>query len=222
MLALDNVSKQYPSGHSALKRVSFELSAGKMAFLTGHSGAGKSTLLKLIMQIEKPSSGQIIFNNINITRLSRRRAHALRRSVGMIFQNPQLISNRDVFFNVALPLVLDGFRDAELKRRVHGALDRVGLRSKLKCRPAELSTGEQQRVGIARAIVSRPKLLLADEPTGNLDPVLSLEIIKLFAEFRQLGSTVLIATHDLTLIASMPYQIFSLRNGELYGAAHAE
>ena len=221
MLVFDNVSKQYSSGHSALKHVSLSLDDGEMAFLTGHSGAGKSTLLKLIMQIEQPTSGQIYLDNINISRLSRRRLHRLRRNIGMIFQNPQLIDNETIFANVALPLLIEGYRSSELKRRVLAALDKVGLREKEHCLPCELSTGEQQRVGIARAIVSRPKLLLADEPTGNLDPILSAEILQLFAEFQQLGTTVLIATHDLTLIAPLPYRIFSLRCGVLHGAAYA-
>lgn len=221
MLRLENVSKQYAHGLTALRSVNLDLAHGEMAFLTGHSGAGKTTLLKLIMQIEVPTSGQIYLDNKNISRYPKRKLHLLRRDIGMIFQNPQLIQNQNIFSNVALPLYIKGFRARELRRRVQAALDKVGLMEKQYCLPRELSTGEQQRVGIARAIVAKPKLLLADEPTGNLDPELSGEIINLFAEFQSIGTTILIATHDLTLIAPLPYRILSLRAGSMRGEACA-
>lgn len=214
MIQFHNVVKQY-NKQTALSNVSFQIQSGQMAFLTGHSGAGKSTILKLIMQIEKPTRGQIQVNDYQLLTLSKRDIPYLRRSMGMIYQNPQLIQTRTVFDNVALPLEIQGYRYRETKRRTHAALDKVGLLSKEKLFPAALSCGEQQRVGIARAVVHKPQILLADEPTGNLDPELSLEILRLFEAFHAVGVTVLIATHDLPLIAQMPYQILTLQKGKI-------
>lgn len=212
MIEFTSVAKEY-AGHIALSNVSFSIQPSEMVFLTGHSGAGKSTVLKLIMKIESPTRGQIRVNQHNLSKLSKQRIPLLRRQIGMIYQNPQLISNRTVFDNVALPLRIQGYRDREIKRRVHAALDKVGLLSKEKCFPHVLSCGEQQRIGVARAIVNKPDILLADEPTGNLDPYLSMEMLKLFEAFRAVGVTVLVATHDLSLIAQMPYRIITLQNG---------
>lgn len=215
MILFDRVSKRYANGHQALQEVSFELRKGEMAFLTGHSGAGKSTLLKLIAMIEGNTQGQIFLDGQNLNRLSKRRIPYLRRSMGIIFQNPKLLMERSVFDNVALPLVIAGVSRSEIGKRVRAALDKVGLLSKEKLQPPSLSGGEQQRLGIARAVVHKPDLLLADEPTGNLDPMLSAEIMQLFAEFNQVGVTVLVASHDLALIATMKHRMMSLKNGQL-------
>src|SRR3990167_8290660 len=213
MIKFESVSKHYHQ-HRALSDVSFSIEAGEMVFLTGHSGAGKSTVLKLAMAIEQPTQGQIHLHHQNVTRLPRRRIPAFRQSIGMIHQNPQLLSNKTVFDNVALPLYIRGYRYREMRRRVHAALDKVSLLSKEKLQAVELSSGEQQRVGIARAVVSKPDILLADEPTGNLDPELSMEILRLFEAFHAVGVTVLIATHDLSLIAQMPHRMITLRDGQ--------
>lgn len=213
MIHFDNVSKRYPGGHEALSRVSFRLEKGQMAYLTGHSGAGKSTLLKLIAVIERPSRGQIILDGVNIGTISNRRVPYVRRNIGIIFQNHHLLYDRPVFDNVAMPLVILGYRHREIQKRVRAALDQVGLLKKEKSQPITLSGGEQQRVGIARAIVHKPALLLADEPTGNLDPELSLEIMKLFGRFNQVGTSVLIASHDLDLIHQMGSPMISLKDG---------
>ncbi|GIX22213.1 MAG: cell division ATP-binding protein FtsE [Gammaproteobacteria bacterium] len=215
MLRFERVGKRYPGGRDALSDISFELPAGAMAFLTGHSGAGKSTLLKLIAAIERPSRGALIVGGVNVARLPARRIPALRRRIGLIFQDHQLLPDRTVFDNVALPLVIAGYRRRELARRVRAALDKVGLLDKERVYPQTLSGGEQQRVGIARAVVHRPPLLLADEPTGNLDPDLSRDIMNLFCAFNQVGVTVLIATHDLALIERLPYPRLVLRQGRL-------
>jgi len=186
-----------------------------MAFLTGHSGAGKSTLLKLIMLIEKPTQGQVLVAGQNLSRMPRRKIPYLRRSIGMVFQEPRLLPERSVFENVSLPLIVAGVPRGDIAKRVRAALDVVGLLSKEKNFPLALSGGEQHRVGIARAIVSRPPLLLADEPTGNLDPELSREIMRVFEQLNQVGITVMIATHDLPMIASLPYRILTLKKGKL-------
>lgn len=214
MIDFINVAKEY-NGHTALSNVSFSLKSGEMAFLTGHSGAGKSTVLKLAMRIETPTRGHIQINQHQLSRLSKRQIPLLRRQIGMIYQNPQLLNNQTVFDNIALPLLIHGFRHREMKRRVHAALDKVGLLSKEKLFPGALSCGEQQRIGIARAVVSKPDILLADEPTGNLDPELSMEILRLFEAFHAVGVTVLIATHDLSLIAQMPHRMITLHNGQM-------
>jgi cell division transport system ATP-binding protein len=215
LIEFDRVSKRYEGGFEALKQVSFAIPRGEMAFLTGRSGAGKSTLLKLIMMMERPSSGDITVNGHHLNRLAAGRIPFLRREIGVVFQNHQLLFDRSVFDNVALPLVILGYQPREIGRRVRAALDKVGLLSKEKNNPVTLSGGEQQRVGIARAVVHRPPILLADEPTGNLDPELAGEIMRLFAEFNQVGVTVLIASHDLGLIARLSYRMLTLRDGEM-------
>ncbi|GMQ96746.1 MAG: cell division ATP-binding protein FtsE [Gammaproteobacteria bacterium] len=215
MLTFDNVSKRYPTGYEALKQVSFHLDPGEMAFLTGHSGAGKSTLLKLIPVIEQATSGQVLFKGINLNRISRQRISYIRRRIGVVFQDNQLLFDRTVFDNVALPLVILGMRHTDIKRRVRAALDKVGLSGKENRQPITLSTGEQQRVGIARAVVNRPEILLADEPTGNLDPELAVEIMQLFELFHQLGVTVLIVSHDLALIRMLNKRTLRLNEGQL-------
>lgn len=215
MIHFDNVSKRYPGGHEALTNLSFRIGKGKMAYLTGHSGAGKSTLLKLLALIERPSRGQIILDGINLNHISNRRVPYIRRNIGIVFQNHHLLYDRPVFDNVAMPLVILGFRHKEISKRVRAALDQVGLLRKEKSNPITLSGGEQQRVGIARAIVHKPGLLLADEPTGNLDPELSLEIMRLFERFNQVGTTVVIASHDLELIDEIGAPRISLKDGSL-------
>ncbi|HEY9030672.1 MAG TPA: cell division ATP-binding protein FtsE [Kangiella sp.] len=213
MIEFHQVFKRYEGGHEALKGVSFELPAGEMAFLTGHSGAGKSTLLKLIALMERPTRGQVILDNQNISKVKDRHIPYHRRKIGMIFQDHRLLFDRTVFDNVALPLIIAGVSDREIPKRVRAALDKVGLLSKEKQLPIQLSGGEQQRVGIARAVVNKPPLLLADEPTGNLDPELSADIMNLFAEFNQVGVSVLIASHDLALIARMRHPVITLKEG---------
>ncbi len=215
MIRFDNVSKRYANGHEALAQVSLQIAQGEMVFLTGHSGAGKSTLLKLIALIEPATQGQIFLGKMNICRITKKAEPYLRRSMGIILQNPHLLPDRNVFHNVALPLVVAGVNYRDVGRRVRAALDKVGLLSKERATPTLLSSGEQQRVGIARAIVTKPALLLADEPTGNLDPTLSLEIMELFAQFNQVGVTVLVATHDLGIIARMSQRMLVLKNGRL-------
>ena len=221
MIRFDEVSKRYDGGLEALSRVSFELADGEMSFLTGHSGAGKSTLMKLIILMERASQGQVIVNGTNLNRVSRRQVPAVRRSVGVVFQNHQLLSDRTVYDNVALPLTIAGFSPKEVGRRVRAALSKVGLSDKEKKYPVALSGGEQQRVGIARAVVNKPPLLLADEPTGNLDPELSQEIMDLFSQFNQVGVSVLIATHDLDLVQRMAKRELILRDGKLISSAVA-
>lgn len=215
MIQFSNVSKRYPSGHDALKNISFDLAREEMAFLTGHSGAGKSTLLRLITSIERPTRGQAIVNNQNLARLSRWKVPYYRRDVGIVFQDYKLLYDRTAFDNVALPLVVAGLRHREIARRVRAALDKVGLLQKERAYPITLSGGEQQRIGIARAVVNKPPLLLADEPTGNLDEALSDEIMDLFHEFNQVGVTVLIATHDQRQIRRLQKRVLELRQGEM-------
>jgi len=215
MIRFDNVSKRYPGGHEALSNVSFHLPRGEMAYLTGHSGAGKSTLLKLIALIERPSRGNLLLDGVNLSSVSNSKIPYIRRNIGIIFQNHHLLYDRSVFDNVALPLIIAGFQHREVGKRVRAALDQVGLLNKEKAEPITLSGGEQQRVGIARAIVHKPGLLLADEPTGNLDPELSREIMELFARFNQVGVSVLIASHDLDLIKQMGNPVISLNQGRL-------
>jgi cell division transport system ATP-binding protein len=215
MIRFDNLSKRYAGGFEALRNVSFEMDSGEMAFLTGHSGAGKSTLLKLLMLIERPTAGNLLINGKNLNRLATSRIPYYRRQLGVVFQNHQLLFDRSVFENVALPLQVSGSTPGEIGRRVRAALDGVGLLDREKQSPIELSGGEQQRVGIARAVVHKPKILLADEPTGNLDPQLSAEIMALFKRFQDVGVTVLIATHDIDLINKMNLRIMRLNQGEL-------
>jgi cell division transport system ATP-binding protein len=215
MIQFDKVSKRYATGHEALTGLSFELNTGEMAFLIGHSGAGKSTLLKLIMLMERPTRGQLLINGKNLNRLHRSQIPYYRRNVGVVFQNHQLLFDRTAFDNVALPLLVSGYQPREVGRRVRAALDKVGLLDKEKLNPIALSGGEQQRLGIARAVVHKPRILLADEPTGNLDPDLSAEIMNLFRQFCEVGVTVLIATHDVDLISSMGMRQLQLQQGKL-------
>jgi len=216
MIEFNAVSKIYGT-QKALNNVSFKLESGDMAFLTGHSGAGKSTLLKLIMLIERPTQGEVLVGQQNLAKMPRRHIPLLRRNIGFVHQSHQLLFDRNVFDNVALPLRVVGYHPRDIARRARAALDKVGLLDKEKLNPSVLSGGEQQRVGIARAVVNKPPFLLADEPTGNLDPDLSAEIMSLFESFNAVGVTVLIATHDLALIAKMPHRSLILRHGQLIG-----
>ncbi|HWG71101.1 MAG TPA: cell division ATP-binding protein FtsE [Steroidobacteraceae bacterium] len=200
MIHFDQVHKRYPNGREALAGVSFKIEQGELAFLTGHSGAGKSSILKLIALIERPSRGQVFINQQNTAGIKPRGIPKFRRSLGVVFQDHKLLHDRPVADNVALPLIIAGVARREIDKRVRAALDQVGLLGKEKSRPLELSTGEQQRVGIARAVVGKPTLLIADEPTGNLDPQLALEIMRLFKRFNDVGVTVVVATHDVHLI----------------------
>jgi cell division transport system ATP-binding protein len=215
MIRFENVNKRYPGGYEALSGLNFHLPRGQMAFLTGPSGAGKSTLLKLIALIERANQGQIHIDGHNLAKVGRRGIPYLRRRIGVIFQSNKLLFDRTVFDNVALPLVISGYSTHDIGRRVRAALDKVGLLGKERAYPVTLSGGEQQRVGIARAVVNKPALLLADEPTGNLDPDLSREIMQLFAQFNQVGVTVLVASHDLNLISRMNYPILRLKQGRI-------
>lgn len=215
MIQFDRVAKQYPGTGSALSDVSFTLERGQMVFLTGHSGAGKSTLLKLIALMERPTRGQVIFDGRNVSKLSKRHVPYLRRQIGVIFQDHRLLADQRVFDNVALPLVIAGTRYAEIKRRVRAALDKVGLLEKERLYPNMLSGGEQQRVGIARAIIAKPSVLLADEPTGNLDPELSAQLMQFFINLNELGVTVLVASHDVDLIARLNKHTWLLKEGQL-------
>jgi len=216
MVRFDGVGKQYPGGKEALSNVSFGLDYGEFAFLTGHSGAGKSTLLKLMLQMERPTRGKVFVDGDCVNTMKSSLVPFLRRKVGVVFQNHQLLFDRTVFDNVALPLLIAGYQPAEATRRVRAALDSVGLLGYEGRNPIELSGGEQQRVGIARAVVNKPSLLLADEPTGNLDPELSEEIMNLFLRFQKVGVTVLIATHDIALVERMGHRRLILDHGALH------
>ena len=218
MIKFQNVSKQY-GDQAALSSISFELAKGEMAFLTGHSGAGKSTLLKLIMMIERPSLGEVWVNDIPLSELGHSRIPYHRRKIGFVHQSHHLLFDRTVFDNVALPLRVVGESAEKISSRVDAALEKVGLSDKRDNFPLQLSGGEQQRVGIARAVVNRPAVIIADEPTGNLDPALSTEIMELFEAFNRVGVTVLVATHDISLIAKMAYPSITLRAGQLIGTS---
>ncbi len=211
MIEFKAVSKQYPTGQLALYNVNIKLQQGEMAFLTGHSGAGKSTLLKLVALLESPSEGNIIVAGEEIKTIKKRKVPAFRRNIGMIFQDHHLLSDRTVFDNIALPLKIEGMRHQDIRRRVRAALDKVNLLNKEKEYPLMLSAGEKQRVGIARAVVNKPSIILADEPTGNLDPDLAHDIMHTFKQFNEYGSTVLIASHDHALIKDMKKRIVVLR-----------
>ena len=215
MISFDAVSKRYADDPEALCEISFEIGKGEMAFVTGHSGAGKSTLLKLILAIEKSSSGEVVVNGANINRLPKRKIPYHRRQIGTVFQDHQLLADRTVGENVALPLQICGFNPGEAKRRVRAALDKVGLLTKERLYPGSLSGGEQQRVGIARAVVNRPSIILADEPTGNLDPDLSAEVMRVFEQFKNVGVCLLVASHEATLIRDFNYRILTLEKGKL-------
>jgi cell division transport system ATP-binding protein len=218
VIQLERVSKRYPGGQEALTDLSLQIVTGELVFITGHSGAGKSTLLKLITLIERPTRGQVLVGGVNTARLPARKIPSFRRRIGVVFQDNKLLHDRSVFDNVALPLIIDGAPQREIGRKVRAALDQVGLLDKEKRAPIALSTGEQQRVGIARAVVSRPPLLVADEPTGNLDPELSEEIMRLFLRFTDVGVTVLIASHDWNLIESLGRRVIHLEGGRLVDA----
>ncbi len=219
MIHFSKVSKRYSNGQDALLNISFALDKGEMAFLTGHSGAGKSTLLKLIALIERPTAGEILFEGVNLNRLVNKKVPLLRRKVGLIFQDPYLLTDRSILENVSLPLIIAGYRYQEVGKRARAALDKVGLLSKEKLLPQTLSAGEQQRVGIARALATKPPLILADEPTGNLDPELSADIMTLFEQFNSAGTSLLIASHDLSLISQLHHRRLTLKAGQL---AHDE
>ena len=215
MIRIEKVTKRYPGGHDALRGLSLNVDKGEMVFVTGHSGAGKSTLLRLIALIDRPTNGQVIVDGQNTQQVTRRRIPAYRRQIGMVFQDHKLLYDRPVFDNVALPLVIAGVDHREAARKVRAALDQVSLLNQEKQSPETLSSGEQQRVGIARAIVSRPKLLIADEPTGNLDPDLSLEVMRIFRRFNEVGVTLLIASHDIALIDQLGCRRIALANGTI-------
>jgi cell division transport system ATP-binding protein len=215
MLQFQNVSKRYQETGEVLHDVSFHLKHGELAFLTGHSGAGKTTLLKLIAIMERCSKGTIHLDGENLSHAKHRQIPYLRRKMGFIYQDYKLLQDRTVFDNVALPLVIAGFSHQEIARKVRAVLDKVGLSGKEKKFPLALSGGEQQRVGIARAVVNKPPIIIADEPTGNLDPELSAEIMRLFENFQQVGVTVLIASHDISLIKKMNHRVLKLDHGQL-------
>lgn len=220
MIQLEEVVKRFPGGQEALKGLTLNVDKGEMVFVTGHSGAGKSTLLRLIALIERPTSGQVIVDGQNLKRVSRRKIPAYRRQIGMVFQDHKLLYDRSVFDNVALPLIISGIGQRDAGRKVRAALDQVSLLHKEKQNPETLSSGEQQRVGIARAIVSRPKLVIADEPTGNLDPDLSLEVMRIFRRFNEVGVTLLIASHDLALIDQLGCRRIALEDGQVQTKAY--
>ena len=215
MIRFSQVSKHYPGGHEALSRISFEIANDEMVLLLGHSGAGKSTLLKLITLIERPSAGQIFVNDQSLRAVKTKKIPDFRRNVGVIFQDHKLLYDRTVFDNVALPLIVCGVSYNDTKKKVRAALGKVGLAGKENAYPVTLSGGEQQRVGIARAVVNRPSILLADEPTGNLDAALSDEIIDIFSDFNQVGVTVVIATHDMRQVSRLDKRILKLNSGKL-------
>jgi cell division transport system ATP-binding protein len=215
MIKFVNVSKRYPETGDVLRNVSFHIRRGEIAFLTGHSGAGKSTLLRLIAAKERCSRGQILLDGQDLSHAKENQLPFIRRKMGFIYQDYKLLQDRTVFDNVALPLVIAGFGHHEIVRRVRAALDKVSLTGKEKKYPLALSGGEQQRVGIARAVVNKPPMIIADEPTGNLDPQLSKEIMFLFGQFQQVGVTVLIASHDISLITQLNHRVLKLDHGQL-------
>ena len=217
MIRFEQVTKRYPSGREALSGISFAVERGEMVFLTGHSGAGKSSILKLIALLERPTRGQVLVAGKNTNAIRPRGIPQFRRELGVVFQDHKLLHDRPVADNVALPLIIAGVPRREIDRRVRAALDQVGLLGKERSRPLELSTGEQQRVGIARAVIGKPPLLIADEPTGNLDPDLALEVMKLFRRFNDVGVTVVVATHDVHLIEVVGGRRITLGDGRIAG-----
>lgn len=221
MIRFEKVAKRYPNGHIGLHELSVHVRRGEFLFVTGHSGAGKTTLLRLLLAMERPTSGKLLLAGQDLAKIRNSQIPFLRRQIGVVFQNHQLLFDRSVFANVALPLQILGLPQDEINQRVSLALERVSLKEKALQAPSDLSTGQQQRVGIARAIVHQPALLLADEPTGNLDPRLAAEIMAVFEDINQLGTTVLIASHDLALIARMRHRMLTLQRGRLIGDGEA-
>jgi cell division transport system ATP-binding protein len=225
MITFDNVSKRYPNGREALAGVSFEIQPGEFVFLTGRSGAGKSSVLKLVALLERPSRGTVTVNGQNTGKLKSGRIPAFRRSIGVVFQDHKLLLDRPIYDNVALPLIVSGTPLKEVDRRVRAALDQVGLLGRERSSPLELSVGEQQRVGIARAVISKPQLLIADEPTGNLDPGLAVDVMRVFKRFQEVGVTVIIASHDPHLVEQFGQREISLDGGRIgsdsYRPSHA-
>lgn len=215
MISFEHVGKRYGGRFEAVADLNFSIERGEMVFLTGHSGAGKSSVLKLLTCLERPSRGKVVVGGRDLNTLGDAQIPFYRRQIGVVFQDHQLLFDRTVYDNVALPLMIKGTHPQDAARRVRAALDKVGLLYRERALPIELSTGEQQRVGIARAVVNKPALLLADEPTGNLDPQLSADIMRLFEDFNRIGTTVLLASHDLALIARLRHRILRLRQGRL-------
>ncbi len=218
MITFDRVTKRYPGSHEALTDVSFTIEQGKMVYVTGHSGAGKSTLLKLMAAIERPTSGTVLINNQNVSKLKASTLPYIRRMFGLVFQDHKLLYDRNCYHNVALPLAINGITGHEAGKRIRAALDKVGLLDKEKAMPITLSGGEQQRLAIARAVVSRPSILIADEPTGNLDRNYAADILQLFNAFQQVGVTVIIATHDALGNADDQNKVLHLNHGRLVNA----
>jgi cell division transport system ATP-binding protein len=217
MIVFDRVAKRYPNGREALAGVSLRVNPGEMVFLTGKSGAGKSSVLKLIALLERPTRGTVLVNNRNTNTLRPSQIPAFRRNIGVVFQDHKLLGDRPVYDNVALPLIVSNTPMREIDKRVRAALDQVGLLGKERMSPLELSVGEQQRVGIARAVVSKPPLLIADEPTGNLDPDLAREVMRLFKRFQEVGVTVVVATHDVDLVRELGQREIMIENGHVQG-----
>jgi cell division transport system ATP-binding protein len=217
MIRFENVWKRYPNGREAISNLTLAIGRGEMVFLTGHSGAGKSTLLKLVAVRERPTRGTLMVNGQNTATMPRSKIPPFRRDIGIVFQDHKLLMDRPVYDNVGLPLVIAGVPEKEIDKRVRAALDQVGLLGRERIRPIELSTGEQQRVGIARAIVGKPSLLIADEPTGNLDPDLAVEIMNIFKRFNEVGVTVLVATHDVHLIERFGVRRVVIEGGRVAG-----
>ncbi|CAN4268365.1 FtsE Predicted ATPase involved in cell division [Methylophilaceae bacterium] len=215
MIVFDNVTKRYPASGDAISQASFSIEAGELVYVTGHSGAGKSTLLKLMASIERPTTGTVLINNQNVNKLKESTLPYIRRKFGLVFQDHKLLYDRNCFQNVALPLAINGITGSDAAKRIRAALDKVGLLNREKCMPITLSGGEQQRLAIARAVVSKPAILIADEPTGNLDKVYAADIVALFKAFQQVGVTVIIATHDALGQASQENKVLHLNQGRL-------
>jgi cell division transport system ATP-binding protein len=215
MIRFDRVSKRYPNGRDALREISLQVEPGEFVFLTGRSGAGKSSILKLVGLLERPTRGTVTVNGQDTASLPARAIPAYRRRLGMVFQDHQLLMDRPVYDNVALPLVVADAPFRDIDKRVRAALDQVGLLEQVRALPSELSVGEQQRVGIARAVVGKPVVLIADEPTGNLDHALALDVMRLFRRFQEVGVTVVVATHDLSLVEEFGQRSIHIDDGKV-------